>query len=352
MPRYELDTPCVVIDLDVMERNIRTMQSYCDQHGLAFRPHIKTHKIPEIAHMQVRAGALGITCQKIGEAEEMVAAGIRDVLIYYNIIGQSKLDRLMRLARRAHISVAIDHETVLRGMGEAAEQADCRLGIYVDCDTGYHRTGVATPEAALALAKMIAYYPNLEFLGLATFPLTEASGPWFETAQTVFERAGVKIPGISGGSSAGPRIAHTVRGLTELRAGTYVFFDWSSVQTGLVTLEECAARVVTTVVNRPTDTIAIIDAGSKTLSSDFGYMKSGNGYGYIPEYPEAKIYSLSEEHGHVDFSACSSVPEIGEQVSVIPNHICGTMNMHDEVVAVRNHRIEAVWRVSARGRVR
>ncbi len=348
----DLETPSVIVDLDVMQRNIEAMQKYCDEHGFDFRPHIKTHKIPEIAHLQLQAGAVGITCQKIGEAEVMAAAGIRDILIYYNIIGPAKLERLSRLAKRVHLSVAVDSSQVLQGLGEMTDRENCRIGIFIDCDTGLHRTGVRTPQEAIQLVKEIQTYPNLEFRGLSTFPLKDASGSWFEQALGAFRAQGLEVPYISAGSSAGPKIAHQLQGIRGLVAGTYVFYDRSSVEIGLTDLDHCAARVLATVVSRPSDTLATIDAGSKTLSSDFGYMKDGNGYGYVVEYPEARIFSLSEEHGQIDFSGCSRVPEVGERISVIPNHVCAMMNLHDTVYGVRRDRVEAVWDVAARGKVK
>ena len=347
-----VDTPSVLINLDRMEKNIAEMQRFCDEHNYQFRPHIKTHKIPEIAHMQLAAGAIGITCQKIGEAEVMAAGGIKDILIYYNILGESKLERLARLAHRANISVAVDSETTLKGIGEMAGTAGCRLGVFIDCDTGIHRTGVNSPADALKLAQLVMQYPNLEFKGLSTFPLTPSSGPWFEEAQQVFEAAHVAIPMVSAGSSRGPQYAKDIPQVTALCAGTYVFYDWSSVETGLVDVERCAASVVATVVSRPTATTATIDAGSKTLSSDFGYMKNGDGYGHILDFPQARIFSLSEEHGQVDFSQCDRVPEVGERVFVLPNHVCAMINLHDVVYGVRGDEVEVIWEVGARGKVR
>lgn len=348
----DLETPAVVIDLDIMERNIRTIQEYCDTHGFDFRPHIKTHKIPEIAHMQLRAGAVGITCQKLGEAEVMAAAGISDILIYYNIIGLAKLERLTQLARRVNLSVVIDSEYVLEGLAEAVRQADVEVGVFVDCDGGLHRTGVPTLEGALALAQSIHSKPNLQFKGLSMYPLTEDTRWWIEAAIQLFKERGVNLPSVSVGSTKSPQLAHTVPGITALVAGTYVFYDWSSVKTGVTSLENCAARVLATVASAPTEGRVTVDAGSKTLTSDSGYLPPNSGYGHVVGYPDATIFSLSEEHGQIAFQSSQLTPKVGDRISIIPNHVCAMINQHDVVYGVRGNRVDVVWSVAARGKVR
>jgi D-serine deaminase-like pyridoxal phosphate-dependent protein len=350
----ELDTPVVTIDLDIMEETIRRAQAYFDQHGIAFRPHIKTHKIPAIAHKQVAAGAVGITCQKLGEAEVFVAAGLRDMLIPYNILGAQKLERLCNLAKQARIAVTVDSEVTARGISQAASREGVEIGVEVECDTGMHRCGVQSPEEAAALARLIARLPALRFQGWMTYPTTRETVAFFQEASRLVERDGLAAPIRSGGGTPGMWRAHEAMPVVnEYRAGTYVYFDRNCVYAGAATWEQCAMRVLMTVVSRPTRDRAILDGGSKTLTNDpVGYGQKG--YGYILEYPEAVIYQQSEEHGHVDLSACppDRRPQIGERVTVIPNHACGTTNMHDEVVGVRKGKVEVIWPVLARGKIR
>lgn len=344
----EIDTPFVAIDLDVVENNIRTTQQYFDQHGIRFRPHIKTHKLPAIAHKQIRAGASGITVQKLGEAEVMAAAGIDDIFVAYNILGDAKLDRLMRLTRQVTMSVAADSEYTVRGLSRAARDGG-DLRVVIEMDTGGRRAGVQSPDEAVALARLIDDLPGLTFWGLMTYPTRAESVPILETTATALKQLGLEPQVVSGGGSPGRFRAHETPIITEHRAGTYIYNDRSMVASGTATWDDCAMRVVTTVVSRPTPDRAILDAGSKTLTND---PTPEGGYGYFPDYPEAVTFGQSEEHGHVDVSRCPRRPEIGERVQVIPNHACGTTNLHNEVVAHRRGRVEAIWPVAARGLLR
>ncbi|MDR7523305.1 MAG: D-TA family PLP-dependent enzyme [Armatimonadota bacterium] len=345
------DTPVVTVDLDILEANIRRLQRYCDAHGIANRPHIKTHKIPEIARMQLVAGAVGITCQKLGEVAVMLDAGIRDILLTYNVLGEAKLQRLRDLASRpgARLAAAIDNLTVARALSSAFAHAGDPLRVLVECDTGTGRTGVQTPAEAVELARAIADLPGLHFEGLMTYPITDETGRFFEAALAKLDRAGQSARVVSTGGTPVYFRAHEVPGVTEHRAGTYVFNDRATVAAGAAGWDDCAMRIRTTVVSRPTPTRAIVDAGSKTLSSD---LAGQTGHGRIVEYPDAVITRLNEEHGIIDLSACRARPEVGEIVSVIPNHTCVVTNLHDHLVGVRQDRVEVVWPVAARGRVR
>ncbi len=344
-----LDTPVVTIDLDVVEANIARLQKYLNEHGIKNRPHIKTHKIPALAHKQLTAGAVGIACQKIGEADVMAAAGIRDILLPYNILGPAKLERLMGLARQVRLSVTADSEHVIRGLSEAARPAGLDLTVLVECDTGFQRVGVQSPEVALDLARLIGRMPGLVFGGLMTYPNSETAGKFFSRALELFRDAGVPVPEVSGGGTPVMWQAHTVPGLTEHRAGTYIYNDRSVVRSGAATWEQCAMRIWATVVSRPTPGRAILDAGSKTLTSD---LLGFEDYGHVVEYPAARLHALSEEHGHLDVSECPRKPEMGDRVSIIPNHTCVVSNLHDTVTAVRGDAVEGEWAVAARGKVR
>jgi D-serine deaminase-like pyridoxal phosphate-dependent protein len=346
-----LDTPVATVDLDAVERNIARMQGYCDEHGLDFRPHIKTHKLPAVAYMQVRAGAVGITCQKLGEAEVMQAAGLGDILISFPLVGAAKAERLAALASEATISVVGDSEAVARGLAAALDRAGVEVAFLVECDTGFGRTGVQSPEAAAQLAELVYSLPGLRFEGLMTYPTRPASGPWLRAAREAIESRGLRVERVSAGGTPSYLINHTIGEVTEVRAGTYVYGDRSCIANGSVLQDDCALRIRATVVSRPTPDRAILDSGSKTLTNDPAEEASG-GHGLIVEYPDARIYTLSEEHGHVDVGACSPRPDVGEVVTVIPNHACGCTNLHDEVVVHRGGRVVGVWPVAARGKLR
>jgi D-serine deaminase-like pyridoxal phosphate-dependent protein len=347
---HALETPVPVVDMDCLETNIGRLQAYLDQHGIANRPHIKTHKIPAIARMQIDAGAAGITCQKVSEAEVMADAGFDDIFIPYNIIGESKLKRLMSLAARIRVSVTADSAFTVRGLSDAAGHANLTLTVLVECDMGGHRCGVQSPQEAAELARLIGGLGNLHFGGLMTFPCP--SGEYLDNfvreTRSLLQSDGLTIERVSGGGTPSMWEAHTHPELTEYRAGIYVYGDRLSLRSGAVTLDACALKISATVVSRPTPERGILDAGSKTLSSDLHGL---DGYGLIYEYPEAKIYALSEEHGLVDFSACAHKPEIGQRVRIIPNHCCMVTSLFDEVVGARGDQVEETWQVAARGTV-
>jgi D-serine deaminase-like pyridoxal phosphate-dependent protein len=344
----ELETPVPVVDIDRMEANIARLQAYLDDHQIANRPHIKTHKIPAIAKMQMDAGAIGITCQKVSEAEVMADAGFDDIFLPYNIIGEAKLKRLMGLAARIKISVTTDSAFTARGLSNAAMLADLPLPVLIECDTGGGRCGVQSPQEAAELARLIGSLPNLQFGGLMTYPSNEQLDDFVRETRSLLKDDHLPIERVSGGGTPTMWEAHTHPELTEHRAGIYVYGDRLTLRSGAVTLDTCALRIISTVVSRPTSDRGILDAGSKTLSSDLHMLE---GYGYICEYPEAKVYALTEEHGHVDFSACARKPEIGERVSVIPNHCCVVTNLFDEFIGMRGDQVEVSWQVAARGTV-
>lgn len=345
------DTPIVTVDLEIMEANIRRLQAYCDAHGIANRPHIKTHKTPAIARQQLAAGASGLTCQKLGEVAVMLEAGLRDILLTYNILGEAKARRLRALAEQpgARIAVAIDNAPVARALSAAFADAAEPLRVLVECDTGGGRQGTQTPAQTVDLARQIRAMPGLWFQGIMTYPITDETAPFFEAALAMLERAGLPAATVSTGGTPSYARAHTVPGVTEHRAGTYVFNDRATVPTGAAGWDDCAMRIRTTVVSRPTADRAVIDAGSKTLSSDLLGLE---GYGRIVQYPDAVITRLNEEHGVVDLSACGRRPDVGEIVEVIPNHTCVVTNLHEALVGVRHGRVEHVWPVAARGMVR
>jgi D-serine deaminase-like pyridoxal phosphate-dependent protein len=347
----EFGTPAVVVDLDTVERNIRRLQEACDRAGVRNRPHIKTHKSPIIARLQKDAGAAGITCQKIGEAEVFSEAGFEDILISYNLIGEEKMGRLAQVMRRAEVTVAADNPTVVAGLPRAAELSGRTLNVVVECDTGRKRAGVETAAEAIALAKDISARPGLSFAG---FMLYAPESAMAETQRFLDEAtAGVREAGLvprmvsTGGT---PNVANLGRiaGSTEHRAGTYVFNDRMMLACGAAAIEDCALTVVATVVSRAGPERGILDAGSKTLTTDTGGLE---GHGLILEHPEAKIAKFAEEHGFLDLSRCNDRPKVGDVVRVIPNHVCVVVNMVDRLVATRGDEIVGEVPVAARGRI-
>ncbi len=342
----DLDTPSVLIDLDVMERNIADMQARCDALGLAFRPHIKTHKIPDIARMQLAAGAVGIACQKVSEAEVFAEAGIDDIQIPYNIIGAHKTARLIDLALYNRISVSADSAAAVSGLSAAAAQAGMSLRVFVELESDQHRAG-APLERALQLAQAISTDEHLHFAGLLIYPSDVSIRPLLQQALARLDAAGIGVETVSGGGTGAALHAHEVPELTELRVGTYVFNDWSTVSRGWAAPEACAMHIRATVVSRPSDERVILDAGSKTLASE-----TVDGlYGSIVEYPQARLYRLNEEHGYLDVSACDARPKVGDIVHILPVHTCVVTNLHNQLFGVRAGQVEVEWPVAARGRV-
>lgn len=345
----EFGTPAVVVDLDVVEANVARVQTLCDAAGVANRPHIKTHKSPELARLQVAAGAKGITCQKLGEAEAMVDGGLDDILISYNLLGERNVGRLGKLLARATITVAADSPTTVDGLSPAAEIAGRPLGVVVECDTGLKRAGVETPAEAVALARRIADSPGLVFAGLLLYPPPDR---WAETRgfmKDVSEglaAAGLSPTIVSTGGS--PNLAHlgALPEATEHRPGTYIFNDRMQIAAGVATLSDCAVSVYATVVSRAAPNRGIVDSGSKILTSDPGGL---DGHGLILEHPDARIGALSEEHGFLDLAASPMKPEVGDVVRIVPNHVCVVINMVDRMVAVRGETIVGEMPVVARG---
>jgi D-serine deaminase-like pyridoxal phosphate-dependent protein len=348
----EYGTPCAVIDMDKVERNIARIQTQCDAAGVANRPHIKTHKSPMLARMQIEAGARGITCQKIGEAEIMADAGIDNILISYNLIGEEKMARLAALQAKADMTVAADNSTVIAGLPRAAEISGRPLSVVVECDTGRKRAGVETPAEAIALARQIASSTGLTFAGFMLYP-TETG--WTE-AQSFYDEAlaGVRAHGldatmVSTGGSPNLKNLGKLKGATEHRPGTYIYNDRMQVAAGVASWDDCALNIYSTVVSRAAPERGILDAGSKTLTTDTGGL---DGHGLILEHPEAKIARFAEEHGFLDLSRSNTRPNVGDVVRIVPNHVCVVVNMMDEVVMVRGEEIVGVLPVAARGKLR
>ena len=344
---HDVETPSVLIDLDIMTRNIQRMQAHCDALGIDFRPHIKTHKLPVIAQMQIDAGAVGIACQKTTEAMVFADAGFNDIQIPYNVVGAAKTARLAQMAARGvKVTTSADHIAVVDGLEQAAAEQNVTLNVLADIATFIKRTGT-DPQGVLQVAQRIAASEHLHFAGILVYPSNVSSRPQTQQALDLLAANGLHAEMVSGGGSGAVQDAGEFPELTEIRVGTYVFYDYGSVTKGWATLDDCAMRVAATVVSTPTPDRIILDSGRKSIASD----TIEDGYGIIVEYPDAHIYNLSEEHTHVDVSKCAQKPQIGERVHIIPVHTCVVTNLHNQIFAVRDDTVIHTWPVAARGLV-
>jgi D-serine deaminase-like pyridoxal phosphate-dependent protein len=361
----EIDTPVLLIDLDIVERNVAEMAAVARDAGVALRPHTKTHKSPEIAGMQMKAGAAGLTVAKLGEAEVMADAGFTDLLVAYPIVGAQKLARLAALLDRAAVRVSLDTIEVAEGLGRLGTQRGADIPVLVEVDTGLHRMGRAPGEPSARLALEIARVPGVEVIGLLTHAghayrtsdpddlrraATREAEDLLETAARC-ERAGLPIREISVGSTPTARIAATVPGVTEIRPGTYVFNDVQQLRLGVATVETCAARVLVTVVARPTAERFLVDAGSKAFSGDGGDGPPWPGRGVVLDRPDLVLDFLSEEHGVGHIEGGDDV-SIGDRLQVVPLHVCSCVNLFDTAVGIREGRVDHEISIAARGRMR
>jgi D-serine deaminase-like pyridoxal phosphate-dependent protein len=358
------DTPRLVVDAAILRRNIEGMARAAREAGVRVRPHVKTHKSPVIARMQLDEGADGIQVAKLGEAEVMAAAGCDDILVGYPIVGSEKLERLTALARRARVAVATDDLGVARGVAEAARGAGQVIGLYLEVDSGAHRLGVA-PERSPAVAAEMANLHGIEFRGIFTHeghayrcePGTdELAALCAGVAATMagvaeaLEAEGVACPEVSVGSTPSVRYMLRHPGITTVRPGTYVFNDRTTLELGAATDAQLAAWVVATVVGRPAPERVVVDAGSKALSSDQRPFAPTPSYGLVLGRPRWEVVGVSEEHGLVRVGTDEEV-RIGDRVAILPNHACGTVNLWHELTVVEDGRVVDRWPVEARGKM-
>lgn len=349
----DIDTPAVLIDMDRVEANLARAQDHADAQGLRLRPHVKTHKLPEMALRQIALGAIGITCQKLGEAEAMADGGLTDIFLPYNILGDAKLDRLAALHRRVALSVTADSVATVTGYARRFSP-DRPLTVLVECDTGAGRCGVQSSAEAVVLARTIDAAPGLRFGGLMTYPpkgALKATQTFLASAAEALTGVGLPPDVISTGGTPDLMHAAEVVVANEYRPGTYIYSDRMQVAWGHGTLDDCALTVKATVVSRPTPTRAILDAGSKALAAD-PVPPPFTGHGHILEYPDAVITGLSEEHAVVDLSSSDARPRIGDTVRIIPNHACVVSNLFDVVHLVRRNELVSIAAVTSRGKLR
>ncbi len=362
-----LDTPRLVIDRRKMRRNIETMAAMARGSGVSLRPHVKTHKIPDIAREQLGAGAVGVTVAKVSEAEVMADGGVEDIFIAYPVVTGPKVRRAIALGKRVRLVVGVDSVEGARTLSVAAEAEGLTLEVRLEVDTGLKRTGVPYEEA-VELARKIQGMSNLDLSGIYTYrgavlggsPTLDIKGAGLEEGELMVSLAdrireeGIEITDVSLGSTPTAEYVVEVDGITEIRPGTYVFYDRMQARLGACTLEECAAKVVCTVVSRPTGNRAIVDGGSKTFATD---VQPGTpplnleGFGHVIGHPGAVLERLTEEHGMLRIRENDDL-RVGDTVDIIPNHICSTVNLHDAVCMKGEDGIEEELRVAARGKVR
>lgn len=361
----ELDTPSLVIDLDVMERNIAEMAQVARAAGVHLRPHTKTHKSPEIAAMQIAAGARGITVAKIGEAEVMADAGIDDILIAYPIVGEMKLRRLRALMERATVRVSLDSVEVAEGIGRVGVDRGAPVEVLVEVDTGQHRMGRPPGAPSAELVMEVASVPGVTVAGLLTHEGQAYTARTPEELGTVVaqmandlaatkercEAVGVVIAEVSVGSTPTARAVAGAPGVTEIRPGTYVFNDVQQMRVGVATEESCAARVLATVVARPWEDRFVIDAGSKSFTSDGADGPPFPGRGVVAGRPDLRLDFMNEEHGVGHVEPGGADPSIGDRLEIIPLHVCGAVNLFDVMVGVRGGSVDHELRVEGRGKI-
>jgi D-serine deaminase-like pyridoxal phosphate-dependent protein len=364
--RESLDTPALVVFEDVLDANLQQMADYAASQGINLRPHFKTHKTAEVARMQLARGAVGITCAKLGEAEALVDSGAaNNIYIANQIVGPLKTARLVKLMEKATVRVAVDSYEVARGLNEAMAEAGKTIDVIIEVNTGQSRAGILVGEVVPLAKRIRDELPNVRVAGVMTHEghAGAADGPeqlrqlaedagrkTVETARLLREE-GFEIDTVSVGSTPAAFVTTKTEGITEMRPGTYVFQDNTIFRMGEHGPENCALRILATVTSRPAPDRAILDTGSKVLTSDLSKWKPG--FGHIVEYPEAVIENLSEEHGWVRLPASlQDGMQIGEKVEIIPNHVCPTVNLADELFLVRAGEVVEVWPVIARGKSR
>jgi 3-hydroxy-D-aspartate aldolase len=351
----ELDTPALVVDLDIMERNIKRMHDFTEKCGVELRPHVKTHKSPDIAKLQVEAGSKGVCLQKVSEVEVFADNGLKDIFLTNEVVVPQKLERLARIASRIHVGLAVDDAKVVKTIGRIFHDNGEEIDIYVDVDSGMHRTGVKPVDAG-PLAKQISRQEGLVFKGIMAYEghvhgtkkerldLSNKAMAIVGQAEKAIQKAGLKSEVISVGSSVSTWTNAKNPLTTEVQPGMYVFNDAGLVHNGVATWDDCALKVYATVMSKPDEGRAVVDSGSKCYNFDKAQ---------FPEtrHPGVKMYNFSEEHGWLKLSGDGKKVKIGDRLTFIPVHCCTTVNQHDQIYGVRKGKVERVFKTAARGKM-
>jgi D-serine deaminase-like pyridoxal phosphate-dependent protein len=353
--KREIETPALVIDLEIMEENIEKMASYFNGVKSSLRAHSKTHKSPTIAQKQIGAGARGICCQKLGEAEVMANHGIRDILITTEVVDPEKIQRLVRLARSHDVKVVVDNLKVAKATSEAAKREGVRQGVIVEIDVRKKRCGVMPGTPTVDFVKKVVEFEGVDFRGLMGY-----EGPFFdlldfekrkaaahellhslkETVDMV-EAEGIAVQDVSAGSTSTYSIAGDYPRVTEIQAGSYVFMDSTYSRLGGLDFD-CALTVLATVISRPVPERVVVNTGLKAITQEFGMPA-------VKDHEDAKMYHMSEEHGMIRVDPASKI-DVGDKLELIPSHCCTTVNLHDQYYVVRKGKVEVIWPIPARGR--
>lgn len=357
----DLETPCALVDLDRLSANLDAMASYTVLHGLALRPHVKTHKSPRIAAEQMRLGAAGLTCATPRELEVMSEVS-GDLLLAYPAIGSARVKRVMDLPREVRVSVGLDSMIAIDELAAGARAADRDVDVLIEVDLGMHRVGVQSAEEALALAMHVRASAPLRFAGVMFYPghirehVSEHHGKLTQLASDVqhlirvLRDAGLPPRVVSGGSTPLAWRIHEVPGVTEVRPGTYVYNDRTTAEIGSCSWDDIAFTVLGTVVSTAVPGQAVVDCGAKALGREPMRGVAGEGFGALFDRPEVVVARMSEEHGILDLSNTDWRPRVGDRVRIVPNHVCIVVHLNDVIHGVRGNQVETTWPVSARGR--
>ncbi|MDE0100241.1 MAG: alanine racemase [Truepera sp.] len=384
-PVEELETPCPIVDIAVMERNLQGMAEAAARHGVKLRPHIKTHKIPDLARRQLAAGAVGIATAKLSEAELMAEAGLNDILVAYQPVGETKVRRLVALAQKGvQIACTVDAASAAQAISRAAKLAGVEVALYIEVNINdpsgkSGRTGIA-PASVPPLARELTSLPNVRFTGILGY----RGVPWLysselrnygpddlqatadEEARMLVELAevvrasGLPVPEVVAGSTPTAKLVLRTPGITEVQPGEYIFYGGTHVGPGVCGLADCALSIRATIASLPTPGRAVLDAGSKVLSGDIkpslmpnlrlegmGIVRDGDS---LRPLEGAVLTTLSEEHGVIEYDpGCGPELNLGQVVDVVPVHVCTTVNLATALVAVRDGVVAEVWPVAASG---
>lgn len=353
-------TPAAVVDLDRMEANLDQMASYVRQHGLGLRPHTKTHKAPGLAAEQIRRGAIGLTVAQLHEAQVMGDVS-PDILLAHPPVGAAKLRRLFSLPAGLRLIVALDSAAALDALEHSAVAHGREIGVLIELDLGMCRVGVSDVTEAVRLCRRCTTLDGVRWRGIMFYPghirehvtrqdeALASLDAALHAVLTALGDAGLTPAIVSAGSTPAAYASHRIRGLTEIRPGTYIYNDRTTAELGACRWEDCAYTVLATVISTAVPGQAVVDAGSKALFREELRGNVANGFGALLDRPEVIVKGMSEEHGLLDLSRTDWQPRVGDTVRIVPNHVCVSVNLHDTVWGVRGVRVERSWPVAARG---
>ncbi len=351
-----IDTPALLLDAELLELNIKKMAHFAKEHNISLRPHAKTHKCPTIAHKQIKAGAIGVTCAKLSEAEIMGYSGVEEILIANQIINKEKIERLVSLSRHCQVIVAVDSIINAEAISEVAQSHGETINVIIECNIGMDRCGTNSTKETLQLAESISKLPGIKLRGLMgyeghtvfTTPPEERlkkcriANKILKENIDALQKHGFSTEIVSGGGTGTFDITGIDKNMTEIQVGSYVTMDMKYKSVGIDF--HLALSVLSTVISRPNKNTAIIDVGMKGITKEFG----------LPVVKDVKgitVISLSEEHGKLQLSDSAVDIKIGDKIELIPGHGCTTINLHDKYHVHRHDLLEAVWTIAARGAI-